>query len=140
MTKEKHNIFHGQFMCNINPDGKKVLVPATPSSQVRYADFLDSLTHSQKIEMFMESNVDNGTVTQIAKIHVCIRELAKEMGYSFEDMKLEVKKMSGLCVEKTIGNDRFLVCKSFGDCSIDELGLAIQTIVELGDQINVNFR
>lgn len=140
MKKEKHNIFHGQFMCTINQNGKKSLVPATPSSQVRYNDFLDTLVQGQKVELFMESNVDNGTVTQIAKIHVCIRELAKELGYSFEDMKLEIKKMSGLCVEKTIQGEKFLVCKSFGDCSIDELALTIQTIVELGDQVNINFR
>jgi len=140
MNREKHNIFHGQFICEINSSGKKVLVPATPSSQVRYADFLDTLVSGQKTEMFMESNVDNGTVTQIAKIHVCIRELSKELGYSFEDMKLEVKKMSGLCVEKVINNERFLVCKSFGDCSIDELALTIQTIIELGDQSGINFR
>ena len=94
----------------------------------------------QRAEVFIESNADTGTLPQIAKVHACIRELSKEMGYTFEDMKLEVKKMSGLCVEKTIQGERFLICKSFGDCSIDELSLTIQTIVELGDSVNINFR
>lgn len=138
-TKETHNIFHGQFICRKNGDNQ-VLVPATEATKVRYKMFLETMQDGQRAEIFIESNSDTGTLPQIAKIHACIRELSKEMGYSFEDMKLEVKKMSGLCVEKTIGNDKFLVCKSFGDSSIDELGLVIQTIVELGDEVNINFR
>lgn len=136
---EKHNIFHGQFLCRVNGDNK-VLVPATEATKIKYKLFLDGMQDNQKAEIFIESNADTGTLPQIAKIHACIRELSKEMGYSFEDMKLEVKKISGLCVEKTIQGERYLVCKSFGDASIDELGLVIQSIIDLGDGVNINFR
>jgi hypothetical protein len=138
-NRGKHNIFHGQFICRKGGDNP-VLVPATEATKFKYKMFLDTMEDGQKAEIFIESNSDTGTVPQIAKIHACIRELSKEMGYSFEDMKLEVKKMSGLCVEKNINGERYLVCKSFGDASIDELGLVIQTIIELGDDFNINFR
>jgi hypothetical protein len=88
----------------------------------------------------MESNVDDGTVPQLAKVHVCIRELAKEIGYSFEDMKLEVKRRAGLCVKKELGGELFMVCKSFGDCSKEELGLAVEAILQIGDTVGINFR
>jgi hypothetical protein len=137
--KTQNNIFHGQFICRVNGENRH-LVPATDSVKIKYGMFLQTMEDNQRAEIFIESNADTGTLPQIAKIHACIRELSKEMGYSFEDMKLEVKKMSGLCVEKTIQGERFLICKSFGDSSIDELALTIQTIIELGDSVNINFR
>jgi hypothetical protein len=136
---EKHNIFHGQFVAKIE-NGKCSLYPATEGTANKYKLFLETMEHNQRAEIFIESNADTGTLPQIAKIHACIRELAREMGYSFEDLKLEVKKMSGLCVEKTIQGEKFLVCKSFGDASVEELALTIQTIIELGDTVNINFR
>lgn len=138
-NSEKHNIFHGQFIAKIE-DGKCSLYPATQGAAHKYKLFLETMQHDQRAEIFIESNADTGTLPQIAKIHACIRELAKELGYSFEDMKLEIKKMSGLCVEKVLNGERYLVCKSFGDASIEELALTIQTIVEIGDTVNINFR
>ena len=88
----------------------------------------------------MESEVDNGTVPQLAKIHACIRELAKETGYTFEDMKLEIKRQAGLCIKKEMSGEVFLVCKSFSRCSKDELALVIEAIVQIGDSLNINFR
>jgi len=138
-TDEKHNIFHGQFIAKIE-EGKCSLHPATPAAASKYKLFLESMQHDQRAEIFIESNADTGTLPQIAKIHACIRELSKDLGYTFEDMKLEVKKMSGLCVEKVINGEKYLVCKSFGDASIDELALTIQSIIEIGDTVNINFR
>jgi hypothetical protein len=80
----------------------------------------------------MDSNVDNGTLAQIAKIHACIRELAIELGYTFDDMKAEVKRRNGMLI-----NDK---CKSFADCSKEELALVIQSIIQIGDLANINFR
>lgn len=133
---EKHNIFHGQFVRTADGD----LVPASNADSLRYGEFKKHLEENQTVEIFMESNVDNGTVPQLAKIHVCVRELAKELGYSFEDMKLEVKRQAGLCVRKELGGEIFMVCKSFGTCSKDELGLAIEAILQIGDIAGINFR
>ena len=129
----KHNIFHGQF---IKTKDKLVI----GGSDIMYRMFINALEEGQKVEIFMEANEDNGTVPQLAKVHVCIRELAKEIGYSFEDMKLEVKRQAGLCVKKEIDGHLFMVCKSFGDCSKEELGLAVEAIMQIGDTVGINFR
>lgn len=130
---EKHNIFHGQF---VKTKDKLVI----SGSDTMYRMFINDLEEGQKVEIFMEANVDDGTIPQLAKVHVCIRELAKEIGYSFEDMKLEVKRRAGLCVKKDLGGEVFMICKSFGDCSKDELALAVEAIVQIGDTVGINFR
>tara|TARA_R110001606_G_scaffold373298_1_gene530647 strand:+ start:328 stop:711 length:384 start_codon:yes stop_codon:yes gene_type:complete len=101
-----------------------------------YNKFVDSLPEGSKIEMFISVSGDNGTNAQIAKIHVSIRELANELGYSFSEMKLQIKRMSGLCFNKNGGE----YCKSFGDCSKDELNSVIQEIIQLGDEVGSNLR
>jgi len=128
----KHNIYHGKFI-------KNLLGTLTPISPEKYKLFLDGISESQQVEVFMEANEDNGTVPQLAKIHVCIRELAKELGYTFEDMKLEVKRQAGLCIKKQIGDEMFMICKSLGDCSKDELGLVIEAINQIGETVGINF-
>lgn len=121
----KHNIYHGKFV-------KNVLGTLTPTSPEAYKLFLKGLSENQIVEVFMEANEDTGTVPQIALIHVCIRELAKEIGYSFEDMKKVIKEKTGL-----IMNEDY---KSFADCSKEELALVIQSIIEVGDIVGINFR
>lgn len=134
MSNSKKNIYHGQF---IKTD--KGLLVAISSCFPKYKEFVNGLQVGQTVEIFMESNVDSKTVPQLAKVHACIRELAKEVGYSFEDMKLEIKKKAGLCVVKEMGGEKFMICKSFSDCSVDELGLAITAIIEVGETVGINF-
>lgn len=98
------------------------------------------MEEGQTARMFMEADVDNGTLTQIAKLKVCIRKLAIETGDSFENVQLRVKKDSGLCFVTQHKGESILFCKSFGDCSRDELSLAINAIIDLGDYVNINFR
>lgn len=136
---DKHNIFHSQFVLVIK-DGRRTLVPASATARIKYEAFINSMEEGQKADLFGESHVDNGTVTQIAKAHVCIRELAKHLGYSFQEMKFEIKRLSGLCVEKNVNGNKFLVCKSLADCSVDEMTMVIQAIIELGDENGMNFR
>lgn len=132
---QKHNIFHGQFTKN---DQNKL--KATEKCTHRYREFVHGLEVGQTVEVFFEANADDGSLPQLAKIHACIRELAKETGYSFEDMKLEVKRQAGLCVKKTLGGELFMVCKSFGDCSKEELALTLEAIMQIGDTVGINFR
>ena len=88
------------------------------------------------VEIFISISGDNGTNAQIAKIHVSIRQLANDLGYSFSEMKLLVKRKAGLCFNKN-GTE---YCKSFGDCSKEELNSVIQEIIELGDEVGSNLR
>lgn len=131
----KHNIFHGQFYKG--EDGK---LTASGATKERYLKFIEALEPNQTVEAFFEANEDNGTVPQLAKIHACIRELAKEIGEPYEDMKLEVKRQSGLCVKKEVNGEQFMVCKSFADCSKEELALTIEAINRIGDMVGINFR
>ena len=80
-------------------------------------------------EIFIGVGGDKGSNPQLARLHAMIREIAQEIGYTFLEAKIEVKRASGLCFVK----DKQEYCKSFGDCDKDELNLAIQSCVEIGD-------
>lgn len=101
-----------------------------------YEQFVKDLPEGAKVEIFVSVTGDNGTNAQIAKIHVSIRQLANDLGYSFSEMKLLVKRKAGLCFNKN-GTE---YCKSFGDCSKEELNSVIQEIIELGDEVGSNLR
>lgn len=116
----------------VKRDGK--LVYPDDKSKLNYQIFLDKLPEGQQVEVFMGITSDNGSVAQLAKVHACIRELAKESGYTFDEMKTIIKRQSGLCYD---GGDAEY-CKSFADCSKDELLLAIEACLEIGrDNYNI---
>jgi len=115
-------------------DGKVDYVSST--DRITYESFVQNLPEGHKIEMYMEAQSDDGTLTQLAKIHAMIRELSSHTGDTFEDMKLIIKRRAGLCIEKEIEGDHFLYCKSFGKCSKEELSLVIETIIVIGHSID----
>ncbi|NDG31374.1 hypothetical protein EB118_15055, partial [bacterium] len=80
--------------------------------------FIKGLSDGEQVSVTYEVASKTGNYAQMSKLHKCIRELANYTGDSFEDMKLQVKIRSGLCID----ND----CRSFAECSIQELSLAIQ--------------
>ena len=110
------------------------LVHINESTKISYQLFLDKLQDGQEVEVFMGLTSDNGSLAQLAKIHACIRELAKESGYTFDEMKFIVKKHSGLCYDG--GGAEY--CKSFKECSKEELAMAIESAIELGRDLNIN--
>lgn len=110
------------------------LVHINESTKISYQLFLDKLQEGQEVEVFMGPTSDNGSLAQLAKVHACIRELARECGYTFDEMKFLVKKHSGLCYDG--GGAEY--CKSFKDCSKEELAMAIESAIELGRDLNIN--
>jgi S-adenosylmethionine:tRNA-ribosyltransferase-isomerase (queuine synthetase) len=110
------------------------LVHINETTKISYQLFLDKLQEGQEVEVFMGLTSDNGSLAQLAKIHACIRELAKESGYTFDEMKFIVKKHSGLCYDG--GGAEY--CKSFKECSKDELAMAIESAIEIGRDLNIN--
>jgi S-adenosylmethionine:tRNA-ribosyltransferase-isomerase (queuine synthetase) len=110
------------------------LVHINETTKISYQLFLDKLQEGQEVEVFMGLTSDNGSLAQLAKIHACIRELAKESGYTFDEMKFIVKKHSGLCYDG--GGAEY--CKSFKECSKEELAMAIESAIELGRDLNIN--
>ena len=79
---------------------------------------------------------DDGTLPQLAKLHVMIRQLALHVGETVENMKLLVKDRAGLCIAREVAGKEYFLAKSFGDCSKDELSLAIQAALEIGEEVN----
>jgi hypothetical protein len=112
----------------VKKDGK--LTYAHPKDKLAYEIFVDKLSEGQEVELYVDLANANHSRAQINKVHACIRELAKESGYTFEEMKKIVKERSGLCYTDSEGE----YCKSFAECSSDELMLAIQAAIEIGSQ------
>jgi hypothetical protein len=115
-------MFSGKF---IKKNGK--LIFNSPKDRLAYEIFVDKMQEGQVIDMYLDlANADHSKA-QLAKVHACIRELAKESGYTFDDMKLIIKDSSGL-------NG-----KSFADCSKSELMLAIEACIQIGgENFNIN--
>jgi hypothetical protein len=102
----------------------------------KYQKFLSDLPEGSKLEVFIGVSGDKGSNPQLARLHAMIREIAQEIGYTFEEAKLAVKRKAGLCFTK----NKEEYCKSFGQCDKDELNLAIQACIEIGDFSGMQLR
>jgi hypothetical protein len=122
------------FTVKLVKRGGKLIYP-DDKSKLNFQIFVDKLADGQQVEVFMGLTSDNGSLAQIAKVHACIRTLAQESGYTFDEMKRIIKTHSGLCYDAGDAE----VCKSFADCSKSELALAIESCVEIGKDFNINF-
>ena len=107
-----------------------------PIRSTKLSILIDDIPNGSKVEVFVSITTDKGTNAQLARVHVMIRELASTLGYTFEEMKLLVKRKAGLCVVKN-GTES---CKSFADCDREDLNLVIQALIELGDSVDTNLR
>jgi hypothetical protein len=65
-----------------------------------------------------------------------IKELSTYTGETVENMKLLVKDKAGLCLIREVSGKEYFLAKSFGDCSKEELSLAIQALIEIGQSID----
>jgi hypothetical protein len=102
----------------------------------KYQKFLNDLPEGAQLEIFIGVSGDKGSNPQLARLHAMIREIAQEIGYTFEEAKLVVKRKAGLCFTK----NKEEYCKSFGQCDKDELNLAIQACIEIGDFSGMQLR
>jgi hypothetical protein len=123
-------MFNGKM---VKKNGK--LSFANDKSRLGYQIFIDKLSEGQLVDMYIDITDNKHSGAQLKKVHACIRELATESGYTFEEMKLLVKKQAGLCIEA----EGILECKSFAECSKDEISLAIGACIEIGVIYNINF-
>ena len=98
--------------------------------------FVHKVEEDQIVEFFYEATHDDGTLPQLAKIHAMLKTLSIHTGILVEDLKLMIKDKAGLCLAREVSGKEYFLAKSFGDCSRDELSLAIQAIIELGIEVN----
>jgi hypothetical protein len=104
--------------------------------ETKYKKFFNQLPDDSKLEIFIDVSGDKGTNLQLARVHAMIKEIAQEIGYTFEEAKLNVKRAAGLCFVR----EKQEYCKSFADCDKEELNLAIQACVEIGEFNGMNLR
>lgn len=91
------------------------------------------LKEGQSVEQMISFGLEDGTLSQIAKVHACIRDIAKETGDTFTATKVSIKKQCGLIA---MGGD----VKSFGDCSFSELSDCIHHCVEIGTFLGIDLK
>lgn len=95
--------------------------------------FEKGLKDGAKIEVVYEIETKGGiSYAKMSKLHKCIRDIAAQSGNDFESTKLDVKLRSGLCTGAK--------CKSFAVCTSDEIDLAIQECITIGDFLGINLR
>lgn len=108
------------------------LKPVNKKEELKYKHFLENLKEGQQVEIFISTVEKEKSLAQLAKVHACIREIALESGYTFDEVKNYVKEKTGL-----YNPDGY---KSFGDCSVQELTLAIQQCIEMGYEYNLTLQ
>jgi hypothetical protein len=98
-----------------------------PLGSAKLGLFIKGLQEGETVVITYEVQSNDHSYAQLSKLHKHIRELANYTGDTFEDMKLQVKLRAGLCDNES--------CKSFSDCSKDEMSMAIQASIEIGELV-----
>ena len=106
-----------------------VLVPKTELGKYSLANYVKNIEEGAIIQVTYEELSTDGTYAQISKLQACTRELSKHLGYSHEEVKDIVKHKADLYTPEG-------ELKSFADCSKEELSLAIQAALQLGEQVD----
>lgn len=114
-----------------------VLIPSTYKDEMAFKIFKDSLVEGAVVEIFMEEICEDGSLAQLAYAHQLLKELSIKTGQSSEDLKLFLKEKSSLCYSRTLEGKEFLMCKSLGNCSKDELSLFIQSCLSLAETVGL---
>jgi hypothetical protein len=109
------------------------IIYKSDSDKLKYKLFVDKLNEGQDLEFFVDVVSKKASIPQITKVHTCIRILAGEAGYTFDEMKSIVKEKAGLYIE---GEEDL---KSFAHCSKDEITMAIEVCNEIGRNFNIDF-
>jgi len=123
--------FTGKYIKN-----NGVLKPFSNAQSKQQEAFVSHIPEGAIVECFYEIQHDDGTLPQLAKLHVMIRQLASHIGETVENMKILVKDRAGLCIAREVAGKEYFLAKSFGECSKEELSLAIQAAIEIGEEVN----
>jgi hypothetical protein len=125
------NHFNGKF---IKKNGR--LDFSTLAASKQFEVFVSGINEGSIVEFFYEVTHDDGTLPQLAKLHVMLKHLSTHIGETVENMKLLVKDRAGLCIAREVAGKEYFLAKSFGECSKEELSLAIQAAIEIGQEVN----
>lgn len=118
----------------IKKDGKLSFTVSGDDTQQK--EFVKNLEEGVEVILYMEVLENNHSLSQLSKVHKCIRVLAAHTGNTFTEMKDEVKRRCGMLIE----SEGVKVEVSFGKISKEDLNLAVQAAIEIGDEVGVNLR
>tara|TARA_R110000868_G_scaffold282585_1_gene542877 strand:+ start:98 stop:493 length:396 start_codon:yes stop_codon:yes gene_type:complete len=112
------------------------VVPVDNLMKLKLKNFVDNLTDKDEIECLFEAVEPNNTKSQLAKIHVMIKEISDETGETLKQTKLNIKDQVGL----TYYVDNKKIYKSFADETRESLSNIIEKLYIVGDFLNINFK
>lgn len=112
------------------------VVPVDNLMKLKLKKFVDNLTDKDEIECLFEAVEPNNTKSQLAKIHVMIKEISDETGETLKQTKLNIKDQVGL----TYYVDNEKIYKSFADETRESLSNIIEKLYIVGDFLNINFK
>ena len=98
------------------------VVPVDNLMKLKLKNFVDNLTDKDEIECLFEAVEPNNTKSQLAKIHVMIKEISDETGETLKQTKLNIKDQVGL----TYYVDNKKIYKSFDDETRESLSKIIE--------------
>lgn len=112
---------------------KGELTPNSVSDEKAYVALQKMVEPNEVVEGYFTIEVDDAkTLTQLAKVHQIIKELAVHTGHTFAEIKQEVKKRAGLYIDEP-NSDR--TYRSFRHCNKEDLVRAIQAAIDLGQLV-----
>lgn len=107
-----------------------VLIPKRPLDRQLHANFIQKLEEGEILQVTYELVGHDAKYSQLSKLYACIDSLCKFIGYEKIEMKKLIKEQAGL-----YNPDGSL--KSFGNCTKEELIVAIEAAIKIG--ISVDF-
>lgn len=115
---------------------KNTLLFSSEKEKHKYERMLSHLKSGTKIHAMYEVIKDDHSLVQLAKVHALIRELAHCTGNDFDDVKLEVKRKAGLTIKSKDNEGKSIeYVKSFADCSKEQLSMAIEACITIGNDV-----
>jgi hypothetical protein len=117
-------------------DEKGEIIPHNKKEAAKYKQMMTLLKPGNRISVMYEAVRDDHSLVQLAKAHALIRELASCTGNEFEDVKLEVKRKAGLTVKAKDSEGKSIeYVKSFASCSKEQLSMAIEACILIGEEV-----
>lgn len=111
------------------------LIATDEFNKEKYKILLQQLPEGCEVDVLFEMNSKDNTKAQLAKIHICIKIIAEYKGESPSEFKRSIKEMCGL----TYQDDQGSKCeKSFKDCSKEDLSYVIETLIQIGNFLDIN--
>jgi len=114
----------------------KYLINAKTKDVTGLAEFIKGTDEDDVLQIFISVESRNNSLSQLAFVHAMIRDIAREMGDSFESVKLMIKEKAGLLLRTK--NDVYEI--SFADCCVDDLSSVIETSIQIGEDLGIDFR